>query len=196
MFKKILTGALAAVLIVAASASAYTALASPEETVPTRAVTSPDSIESQPLLVVDQAASSEIITPETPAAGLQANQGQGRGGTGIQASPVEITTVSGVINSYEYRTITVAASAGESIVVQLGSSYYAESIGFFPQVGEQAAITGFYDTQGMFSAITITLDASGQTYAFRDDTGRPLWSGGGGGNGNNRSGNGRRGGNR
>ena len=191
MIKKILISSLTAVVLVAVGASTYSALASPGNN-PIDQAAAPIS---QGNTMLAEAASEVLPLPSTDneqvQAGPQAKQGNGNGqsgngnsqagsGSGLQGNPGEITTITGTISSYEYSTLTLVTESGQSLAVQLGNTYFAESIGFIPQVGEQAAATVFSDAQGQYSAITITLETSGQTYSFRDESGRPLWSGGNG----------------
>jgi lipid-binding SYLF domain-containing protein len=91
-------------------------------------------------------------------------------------------TLNGTITAYDGITLTLLTTDGRTLAVQLGNAQYAASIGFSPQVGQSVAVYGFSGNQGLFSAVTVTLD--GQVYAFRDEAGRPLWAGGNGrGNG-------------
>ncbi len=162
MFKKILIGVLAAVVIVAIGASAYSAFA---------------------------ASANSTASPLAALGFGQGGQGQGRqggGGKGTgsgvpnpQANISGQTTVHGVVSAVSLTTVTIAADDGSSHAVQLGNSYYVKSIGFAPQVGETLTILGFPGDQGLYSAITITSDKTGTVYAFRDPaTGRPMWAGG------------------
>ncbi len=109
-------------------------------------------------------------------------------GTGIpQADISGATTVHGIVNSFDLTGISVTLDDGSALYVQLGNSRYSQTIGFAPVAGEGVTINGFPGDQGLYSAITITVDSTAQTYAFRDANGSPLWSGGngqGGGNGN------------
>ena len=70
-----------------------------------------------------------------------------------------------------------------------GHPRYSQSIGFAPQIGEGVTVYGFLGDQGVYSAITVTLntpDGRGQVFTFRSETGQPLWAGGNGkGNGGN-----------
>jgi len=127
--------------------------------------------------------------------GGQGNGGQGNGGQGSsssstgsgvpQANITGISTVHGVVNSIDLTGMSVTLDDGTSLYVQLGNSRYNQSIGFAPQAGEGVTISGFPGDQGLYSAITVTTDSTGQTYSFRDANGRPLWAGGNGnGNGN------------
>lgn len=63
--------------------------------------------------------------------------------------------------------------------VQLGSQRYVSSLGFAPQIGEQVMVYGFPGGQGLFSAISVTLQ-NGQVFTFRESTRRPAWAGGDG----------------
>ncbi len=109
-------------------------------------------------------------------------------GTGIpQADISGATTVHGIVNSFDLTGISVTLDDGSALYVQLGNSRYSQIIGFAPVAGEGVTINVFPGDQGLYSAITITVDSTAQTYAFRDANGSPLWSGGngqGGGNGN------------
>ncbi|GAB4505841.1 MAG: hypothetical protein Fur0043_28410 [Anaerolineales bacterium] len=112
--------------------------------------------------------------------GGQSGQGQGNAANGLAISGA--TTLTGSVTAYDTLTLTVLTTDGQTLAVQLGNARFASSIGFNPQIGQNVAVYGFPGDQGLFSAITVTLD--GQVYAFRDEMGRPLWAGGHGrGNG-------------
>jgi hypothetical protein len=119
--------------------------------------------------------------------GGQNNQSAGTTGTGIPQSNADITgasTITGTVSTYDLVSLTIQTSDGQSVIVQLGNSQYASGLGFNPQVGQSVSVYGFPGDQGLFSAISVTID--GQTYTFRDDLGRPSWAGG---NGKGRGGN-------
>jgi hypothetical protein len=102
-----------------------------------------------------------------------------------QADITAASTISGTVSAYDLVTLTVLTSDGQTTAVQLGNAQYAQSIGFNPQIGSSVTITGFPGYQGLFSAISVTVN--GGTYTFRDELGRPLWAGGkGNGRGGNR----------
>ena len=123
-----------------------------------------------------------------PANGQQGTTSQGSG-TGIpQATISGTTTVHGIINSLDLTGMNITLDDGTLLYVQLGKSTYNQSIGFAPASGEGHTITGFPGDQGLYSAMTITVDSTAQIYSFRDATGAPLWSTG--------SGNGQGGGNK
>lgn len=118
----------------------------------------------------------------------QGNGGQGSAtsGTGLpQANISGTSTVHGVVVSVDLTGLSLTLDDGTALYVQLGNSSYNQSIGFAPLAGESVTVLGFPGDQGLFSAISVTLDASGVTYSFRSETGQPLWSGGkGNGRGN------------
>ena len=103
-----------------------------------------------------------------------------------QADITAASTIYGTVSAFDLVNLSILTSDGQTVVVQLGNSFYSQSIGFNPQIGQSVTVYGFPGDQGLFSAINITLD--GQTYAFRDELGRPLWAGGNG-KGNGRGGN-------
>lgn len=104
--------------------------------------------------------------------------GQGQGNSAGGLDPANATALTGSVASYDGFTLTLMTANGETQTIQLGNARYASSIGFDPQIGQNITVYGFSSDQGLFSAITITLD--GQDYAFRDQAGHPLWSGGNG----------------
>jgi hypothetical protein len=126
--------------------------------------------------------------------GGQGGQGQGGQGQGMaaggttQANIAGATTIHGTVVSFDQMGLSLTLDDGSAYYVQLGNSRYSQTIGFAPAVGEGVTVYGFPGDQGVYSAVTVTLDSTAQVYAFRDaTTGQPLWSGkgnGGGGNGN------------
>jgi hypothetical protein len=119
--------------------------------------------------------------------GGQNGSSTGTTGAGVQQNNADISgasTITGTVSAYDLATLTVSTSDGQIVVVQLGNSSYSQTIGFAPQIGQSVTVVGFPGDQGLFSAITVTVD--GKAYAFRDELGRPLWAGG---KGNGRGGN-------
>jgi len=94
----------------------------------------------------------------------------------VNANISGASTITGTVSAYDLATLTVSTSDGQIVVVQLGNASYAQTIGFAPQIGQSITVVGFPGDQGLFSAISVTIN--GQTYAFRDEFGRPLWAGG------------------
>lgn len=127
-------------------------------------------------------------------AGGQGNNWQGSNETGgqtvtngiPQANIAGATSIHGSVVSFDLNGLTITTDDGQTLSIQLGNSRYSQSIGFAPPAGEGLTVYGFPGDQGLFSAITITLDSTGQVYTFRSETGQPLWAGGNGkGNGGN-----------
>jgi rubrerythrin len=119
--------------------------------------------------------------------GQGGNSTQSQAGSGIpQATITGASTVHGVVNSFDLMGMSLTLDDGSSLYIQLGNSRYSQSIGFAPATGAGVTVTGFPGDQGLYSAITVTLDSTGQVFTFRSETGQPLWSGGNGkGNGGN-----------
>ncbi len=132
----------------------------------------------------------------------QGSNGQGQGkrggqnngassnstGAGVpqaQANLAGASTFQGTVSAFNYGTLTIQAADGQVLGVQLGNQNFAASLGFAPQIGENVTVYGFPGDQGLFSAITVTLDSTGQVYTFREATGRPAWAGGNGKGGGN-----------
>jgi hypothetical protein len=116
-------------------------------------------------------------------------QGQRNHGGAEGEFALTLTSLHGWVNGYDGQGLALNLDDGTSLYVQLGSSRYAQSIGFAPQVGEGVTLLGFIGKDGLFSAITVTLDTPAgrsQVYSFRSETGQPLWSGSGRGNGTSR----------
>jgi len=119
--------------------------------------------------------------------GSGAAAGQGAtGGTGsAQASVAAATTVHGVIASYDATGMSLTLDDGSPLYVQLGSSRYASTVNLASYVGMAVTVEGFEGDLGLFTATTVTIDATGEVFDFRTASGRPVWAGGNGnGNGN------------
>lgn len=177
--KILLAGILAAVIVVAIGASVYSAMAAPG--VSTSAV--------QPQAVAANG-NGPTVQGTVTSNGNQGGQGNGNSGNpstnnGVpQANISGATTVHGTVVSFDLTGLSITLDDGSALYVQLGNSRYSQSIGFAPQVGEGVTVNGFPGDQGLYSAITVTLDSTGQVYSFRSATGQPLWAGGGNGKGN------------
>ncbi|MBI5965776.1 MAG: hypothetical protein HY863_20045 [Chloroflexi bacterium] len=187
--KNILIGVLSAVIVIAIGASAYSAFASPNNNT---TITSDTALPGNGNNGNTAGAASQDSNGQSN--GAQGSNGQGSGGqgtgTGIpQADISGATTVHGIVNSVDLTGMSVTLDDGTILYVDLGNSRYIQSIGFAPTIGEGLAIYGFQGDQGLYSAITVTVDSTSAIYTFRSETGQPLWSGGngngqGGGHGN------------
>jgi len=117
----------------------------------------------------------------TTGLGWWQTEGGGRGAgnhDGAGSTMPEMVTLRGVVSAYDQRELAVTTDDGRSVVVELGSPRYNRSIGFAPQTGEQISVQAFVPgDKTTYKAITVTFDGTGQTYAFRDTFGHPLWVG-------------------
>ncbi len=111
---------------------------------------------------------------------------QGQVGSGVpQANISGAVTVHGVVTAYDGMGISFTADDGQAMYVDTGNMRYSQWLGFAPVAGDGMTVVMFYGDQGVNSAISVTMDATGMTYTFRNETGQPLWAGGNGnGNGN------------
>ena len=120
-------------------------------------------------------------------------QGQGRGNDGQgqatnpnpgtpQANITQTVTIAGVVQSFDGVGISVTTDDGAPLWVQLGQSRYVSAQGAVYNAGDHVTVTGFYEN-GQFQASSVVNDTTGQTLTLRDASGRPLWAGGAGGNG-------------
>jgi hypothetical protein len=97
---------------------------------------------------------------------------------GASETPPEVTVLHGSVSGYDQRGLTIVTDDGQSFYAELGNPRYNRSIGFAPQVGERLTIQAFIpNNKTTYSAITVTLDRTGQVFTFRDTLGNPLWSG-------------------
>jgi len=184
--RKLLIGLLSTIIVIAIGTSACTAVASPEAP----AVSIPETVTTNygngmGTSVVDIASTNGNANQ---GGNGQSNSGQGNpasaNGSGVpQANITEVSTVHGIVNSYDLVGMNLTLDDGTSLYIQLGSSRYNQSIGFAPQAGEGVTVNGFPGNQGLYSAISVTLDSTGQVFSFRDASGRPLWAGGSGNGG-------------
>ena len=121
--------------------------------------------------------------------GSNGQAGQSQVGSGVpQANISGAVTVHGAVNSYDGMGISFTADDGQALYVDTGNMRYSQSLGFAPVAGEGMTVVMFLGDQGTNSAISVTMDATGMTYTFRNETGQPLWAGGNGnghGNGGN-----------
>jgi hypothetical protein len=62
---------------------------------------------------------------------------------------------------YDQMGLSITLDDGSALYVQLGNSRYNQSFGFAPQIGEAVTIYGFPGDQGLYTAITVTLDGTG-----------------------------------
>ena len=175
-FKNILIGVLATILVIAIGASVYNVFASPD----TRASATTLNTSNQ----------NGNGNGNGNGGSQNPNGGQaGQVGIGTpQANITDVTTIHGTVVSFDLTGISITTDAGQAQYVQLGNSRYSQSIGFAPQAGEGVTVVMFPGDQGLYNAISVTIDSTGTVYTFRSESGQPMWAGAGG-NGNGGNGN-------
>jgi len=105
-------------------------------------------------------------------------QGHGRG-SGPECDgeehPAEAwTTVTGTVVGLEPELV-LQTEEGE-VVVHLGPEWYRDAQGLALEVGDQVAVTGFFEHDGLEAAQVDNL-TTGQSLTLRTETGQPLWAG-------------------
>ncbi len=180
-FKHLLVGILAAVIMIAVGASAYNAYASGGVTFPSFSLQQP----TQPLYGQVQGGGNGNGNGGQGQNGAGQGQGnQGRGGGVGMANISSVATIHGVVNSFDGFGFSITTDDGQVLYVQTGNMNYTQSIGFAPQAGTGVTVNGFTGDEGLFNAISVIVDGTGQVFTFRESTGRPAWAGGKGKGGN------------
>lgn len=90
----------------------------------------------------------------------------------------EWVSFSGTVSGYAAPRFTLLTDDGQSIPAEVGNISYITELGLALQDGDRVSVIGFWDANGGLALKSLTLEASGETFSFRDDLGRPLWSGG------------------
>jgi hypothetical protein len=100
-------------------------------------------------------------------------------GLGVgQAEVDERVTVTGTVVSIDSELLVIELSDGSLLEVEGRVLSFINENGFEVSAGDELKITGLYEGD-TFEVIQITNDGSGQTIHVRDQSGRPLWAGGG-----------------
>jgi RNase P/RNase MRP subunit p29 len=116
------------------------------------------------------------------AGGSRGGQGQGTSGNGQASGPIAETedhdwqTIEGAVISVDQQQMTVRTAEGDIQIADRPWDF-AQSAGFTVQVGETVSMTGFYE-DGTFEVGTLATGS--QQVQVREESGRPLWAGGGG----------------
>jgi len=183
MFKKVLLGMLAVVVIGAVVVGVVDALTG--KSVAAQGIAAQGAVQTQ----------SVAGNGQGQGQGYRGGQGtsNGAGGQGQTTNPnpgtpqaniTQTVTIAGVVQSFDGVGISVTTADGAPLWVQLGQSRYVSAQGAVYNVGDHVTATGFYEN-GQFQASSVVNDTTDQTLTLRDTNGRPLWAGGGNGNGGN-----------
>lgn len=119
------------------------------------------------------------------AGGGNSTAGNATGSGGPQAAPQPLAesedhqweTVEGTVVAIDADQLTVATATGEIQIADRPWDF-AQQQGFAAQVGDPITLTGFYEN-GEFEVGQFHNGASGQVVPIREESGRPLWAGGG-----------------
>ena len=124
--------------------------------------------------------SGRYATEQAIAARNSVDRQGGRGGGGnpsqlnSQAELVEQLTVEATVIAVGEH-VTIELEDRTELELGLGPTFYREEVGFDPEVGDELTVTGFHE-DGEFKVMSI-LDENGTLLIFRDEYGRPGWSG-------------------
>ncbi len=122
------------------------------------------------------------------------NDGRGRGNNGsdnfiksgemTEAAHEEISeeqdwgSLSGQIIIVSPEALEIQTGSAGILEISGRSWRFAQELGYFPEEGNEVTVEGFYEN-GEFEVSTILDLSTGQIFLLREDSGRPLWSGGG-----------------
>jgi hypothetical protein len=117
-------------------------------------------------------------------------QGSGQAGSGRNGTEGEITQGSGqaevnewimlqgVVTSIDESALIMQLNSGELVTVENRPWWFAQEQGFSAEVGDEIELAGFYEGEnfetGQFTNLTSSL-----VIDIRQESGRPLWAGGG-----------------
>lgn len=118
------------------------------------------------------------------ASGGRGYGGQGRNtalgdGTGTGQAQVDAwLTLQGTVVSIDSNALVVQVPGGEEIVVENRPWWFAQEQGFVAEEGDELAVVGFYEDEA-FEAGRLDNLTTGLSVPIREESGRPLWAGGG-----------------
>ena len=118
-------------------------------------------------------------------AGSGNGQGAGKGrsnsesskGDGEGYADTEWLTVSGEVVALVDGELTLETADGE-LVAHLGPEWYWDAEGIVLDAGDSVSLTGFFEGDE-FEAASVENTTTGESVSLRDESGRPMWAGGG-----------------
>jgi len=112
------------------------------------------------------------------ARGAGGQSGLAESGGYPQVEVAEWVTLQGTVESVSVDEALIAASTGETIILDGRAWSFAQEAGFSIQTGEEVSLTGFYE-EGEFEIGLVEDLTSGQSIQLREQSGRPAWAGNG-----------------
>jgi hypothetical protein len=103
-------------------------------------------------------------------------QSTARDSAGIVENDTWVEIVGSVV-AVDETSLIVAMPDGQEIEISGRPWRFAQEIGFWANIGDDLTLTGFYEGEE-FEAALIGYN-NGQTAVLRDQSGRPMWAGGG-----------------
>mgnify|MGYP001147229226 CR=1 FL=1 len=101
------------------------------------------------------------------------NPGVGQANVDTWEDPITV-----VVEGVSAELITVTNDAGFDLAIEGRTLRYMLENGFEVYPGDELVLVGFYEGE-MFEVGSVTNNTTQQTLAIRNETGRPLWAGGG-----------------
>ena len=98
-------------------------------------------------------------------------------GSGESDAATEWITVTGEVIACVDDELTIQTADGE-VVMHLGPEWYWEAEGIALNLGDEVEVTGFYESDE-FEVAGIKNLTTGESVFLRDESGRPMWAGGG-----------------
>jgi hypothetical protein len=98
-------------------------------------------------------------------------------GSGESYAATEWITVTGEVTAFVDDELTVQTADGE-VTMHLGPEWYWEAEGIALNLGDEVEVTGFYEGDE-FEVAGIENLTIGEGVILRDESGRPMWAGGG-----------------
>jgi hypothetical protein len=98
-------------------------------------------------------------------------------GTGL-AQVDEVIEIEGIVSAVDSNMMLVLGMKDENVIIENRAWWYALEAGFNAAVNDEVRVRGFYD-DGVYEAISLENLTQGTQVDLRDQTGRPLWAGGG-----------------
>lgn len=137
---------------------------------------------------------SDFLNESNSGNGNRGGSGNGQGGASTAygeplelslAEVDEIVQFEGVVREVSADHMLMDTYDDGQILIENRAWWFAVEAGFSTAAGDEITVSGFYDDDDAFEAISIENLTQGTSVQIREDSGRPLWAGNGNsGNGN------------